>query len=146
MRLTSTVPFNRLFLAVLPILALAAGLDLVRWNAHFQEEAAPLKPGLEDLMRVPAPIPLLTLSAVLFQPPVAVAVSSTSSAPVMRDVQWKLKGVLMGATHRAFLEDSEGKTLWVTERESLDPTTQVKEIRARSVLLEKGGKTYEIQM
>jgi len=52
----------------------------------------------------------------------------------------------MAGGKRAFLEDSDsGQTLWVREGEQVGEA-EVKEIQARTVILMRGDKTFELQM
>ncbi len=146
MKPSSLALTNRILMGILPFLALGIALDLSRGTARSGHEGPPMKPVIEDLTQAPAPIPSPGLSAALFQVSMEAVDSAAPLASVVRDVQWKLKGVILGGNKRAFLEDSEGGSLWVTEGESLGSTTRIKEIRARSVILEKQGKNYEIQM
>lgn len=134
---------NRVLNVLLPLLALVIAIDLVRWGGSLRRPAASLPPALEEWGPAPVALPHFELPASAFrpvQPPKPVVVSQ-----VEIQARWKLKGSLMGATRRAFLEDEAGKGFWVAEGESLG-SCKVKEISERSVLLEEEGKSYEIRL
>jgi hypothetical protein len=133
---------------LLGLVFLAAGLswDAARWVLQARQAVEPVQPGLADLRVVLPAIPSLTLPEDLFaQPPVAPR-PPPSVAAVAEGAGWKLKGVLMGGTQRAMLEDAEKKsTVWVTEGQQVGPW-KVLRIEERLVLLEKDGVAHEIRM
>ncbi len=136
---------NRLLFWALPALALAAAADLSQWSRLSLKPILPLSPSPEHLWGLLPEVPSVELPAGIFRSPVPAKSGEARPSAAVREVAWKLKGVLMGANRRAFLEDSEGKSYWVTEGEQIG-AFQVKEIRDRSVLLEKEGGGYEIRM
>ncbi|MBI3615871.1 MAG: hypothetical protein HY211_05070 [Candidatus Omnitrophica bacterium] len=143
------VLINRLLYGILPLITLAAVADCAGWNVQSGELLAPLPPNLENLHRPLAAVVPLDLPASLFQavrPLESQKPGQGSREPKIPEVQWKLLGVSIGATKRAFLTDTDGKqSVWVTEGQQLG-ASRVKEIRERSVVLETGGGTYEIHL
>ncbi len=136
---------NRILLGICAMAALAGGMDLARWfNREWNRPAEAVPPLLEELRGPLEEIPALKWTAGLFP-------SAGSKGPVPQlapsEVQWRLKGIQMGDSPRAYLEDSKtGAGIWVKEGEKLDHRT-VREIRERSVLLEEGGgNVYELRM
>ncbi len=137
---------NRCFVWILPLLGVAAVADITLWNGHLQKPLLPLEPSLESFKKPLPELPSLNLPQTLFHSIRSTnTVAAAASAPVVREVQWKLKGVLIGQAKRAFLQDSEGKSFWVTEGEQLG-SFRIKQIKDRSVLIEKEGNGYEIRM
>lgn len=137
---------NRLFAWALPILLVGAGVDLSRWASHSTVPLEPVRPNHLAFVEEPlALIPPLELSGASFHPVESEKLAEKAPAAVAEEVHWKLKGVLLGASKRAFLEGDGGRTVWVTDGEWLG-AVRVKEIRERSVLLEKGGAEVELRM
>ena len=139
---------NRLLYGILPLVALLVVVDCARWSAQFTKPVTPLLPNLEELHRPLVAIPPLELSASLFEPPKPVESKKPveTSQAATQQVQWKLIGVSIGTTKQAFLTDLEGKqSVWVTQGEQLGDF-KVKEIRERAVVLETGGRSYEIHL
>ncbi len=138
---------NRFLLAVVPLLAVGVVADLWQWNGRLKETLSPILPNLDSLKSPLPAIPALELPPTLFQQIQSDKLTTgASSTPVaVKEVQWKLKGVLMAGTKKAFLEDSEGKSVWVAEGERFG-SSFLKEIRDHSVVVETEGKSYEIRM
>ena len=139
---------SRVLFWLLPLLACLLAADLIRWNGTLRKPLQPILPALEELKVPPGPIPPLPLPDGIFARAAAAPERSLSTAtPVAVDeVEWKLKGVLGGAAPRAFLEGSQNQQgVWVSPGDRIGPYT-VKEVRDRSVLLEKEGGAYEIRM
>ena len=143
---------NRILLGICAMAALAAGLDLyVGLSREWNRSAEAVPPRLEELGRPLEEIPSPKWTTGLF-PSLGVEglhVPSKGPAPQLApsEVQWRLKGIQMGNSPKAYLEDSQtGTGIWVRAGEKLDHRT-VKEIRERSVLLEEeGGSVYELRM
>ncbi len=138
---------NRFLVGVLLLMIFVFSGDLVQWWMSLQHSFAPLKPSLIQLRASLEPIPPLALPETLFQvekPPQQGKVEKTPQ--VMPEAQWKVVGISMGRTKRAFLQDLEGKkSVWVSEGEQLGPY-RVREIRDHSIVLESEGNSYEIRM
>ncbi len=136
--------FNKTFFWVVLVLALAAVVDLVRTVAAPRPVLA-REGGAPVISRPVPPIPEILFSRELFQS--SQAVQPVVSAQIaVKDVQWKLKGVLVGPVKKAFLEDAGGtRGLWVMEGEQVDDYT-VKSIQEQAVFVERGGEVYEIRM
>lgn len=147
-----TARVNRTLLGVLPLMALFLGIEAVRWaSAESSSPASSLVPDLSALQKPPAVVPELRLSSELFpsrvkkqEKPAAAAAGPTQVA--VKEVQWKLLGVVMMPVKRAYLENSESQqTVSVGEGERVGDLL-VKRIDERSVLLEKEGSSYEIRL
>ena len=140
---------NFILLVVVPFFVFVAVADLVLWGVQSRKPLLPVAPNLEEIDKALPSMPSVILEGSIFQPiqPAKPASQATASGPEVGSpaVQWKLKGVLKGATLRAFLEDASGQTVWVTSAEQLGPF-KVVEIKERSVVLEADGKSYEIRM
>lgn len=139
---------NRLLCWVLPIGALGMVGDIARWSGQLRKPAEILQPDLKGLKEPLVNVPSLDLPAHLFEAPQASSPQAAAGAPAVavKEVSWKLKGVTTGQSRRAFLEDPEGKGVWVTEGERVGGSL-VKEIRERSVVLvEEEGKEYELRL
>ncbi len=134
---------GRFFVWTLPVVMIAMFTDLSQWAARSRSPLTSVQPNLESVKQPFPSVKALGLSDAIFHPPEPEKPEEKN--PDVIEVQWKLKGVLMGAGKRAILEDEKGQTLWVTEGDPLD-SGRIKEIRDRSVILEKGGATVEIQM
>ena len=140
--------FRRIILWAIPFCAFAAIMDVIHLEFISKKPILPIQPNLRELEKLLPPVPSLTLSGSLFPSagPPAQAETAGPTQIAVKDVQWKLKGVLVGPTKQAFLEDAEGKqSVWVTEGEQLG-SSKVKEIHEHSVVLETGGANYEIRM
>ncbi len=136
---------NRFFLAAMPLWILVSGWDFMKWSSKFQEVPAPLVPSLPELRQRLPEIPLWEVSASLFRFVQAKPISQSAPSETALS-QWKLLGVSLGASRRAFLEEIDSKkTLWVSPGDMVGPF-QVKEIQERSVTLEREGTLYEISM
>lgn len=136
---------NLFFLLGLPLLVLTLGWDFFHFSNSILRPVEPISPGLTQLRESPLPIPELNLTESLFLSPKP-ALKETPAVSVSR-THWKLKGVLMGATRRALLKDTEGKEedLWVTEGQQVG-SSKVTRIQEGSVTLDAGGEIHEIRM
>ena len=139
---------NRCLLAAFPLFLTAAALDLTAWSGRSRAVLPPIQPDLQRLEEPQRHIPSLSFLPEMFHPGSGRRPESESATPVaVRQAEWKLKGVLLGTVKKALLENGEGWSVWVTEGESLgDSGIRVQAIAERSVLLEEGGKGYEIRM
>ena len=140
---------NRILPGVCALAALAAGLDLTLWfTREWNQSVEAFFPRLEELSRPLEEIPPLKWAAGLF-PSSGTEGLPTGSVPQLApsEIQWKLKGVQMGDSPRAYLEDSKTNAgVWVKTGEKLDHRT-VGKIQERSVLLEEeDGGLYELRM
>jgi len=138
---------QRILIWLLPILLILVSGDLVQWGVQLQQPIRPLLPDLGPISKPMPAAPTVEFPETLFEPlkteppPAPVA-----PATVERERVWVLKGVIMAGGKRAFLEDSDsGQTLWVREGEQVGEA-EVKEIQARTVILMRGDKTFELQM
>ena len=141
---------NLSFFWALPLLVLVGAVDFIRWGVELHRSVQPLSPNLSEIEKSLPSIPSFTLPATIFPEPVKPKApekpAQTQPQLAVKEVQWKLKGVVMGENKRAFLEDAEGKQgIWVTEGEVLG-SSRVKEIHEHSVILENEDKSYEIRM
>ena len=137
---------NRLLLWLLPILFLAAALDLVQWVQRWRRPLDPLTPSLEDLRQPLPEVPALSLPSGLFEAPEPVRKKAVAAAIAVEEVQWKLKAVFMGETKRAYLEKEDGSGgVWVSEGEKL-MDLRIKEIRERAVTVESEAGAYELRL
>lgn len=136
---------NRMLAPAFALLVVALVWDAARSVLEAREPAQPLAPEL-GMLREPSPaVPSLTLPETLFSP-AEVSVQKPPEAPALEPPKWRLKGVLMGATPRALVEDPEAKQgSWVTEGQMLGPW-RVTRIEERSILLEAEGASHEIRM
>lgn len=137
---------NRILFWILPILAVMVVGDIIRWGIAVRKPVEPLRPQMKEIRQTPVAIASLDLPATLFKPAQPQA-GTVGSAPVaVKEAQWKLLGVSLAASKRAFLQEADGdKSVWVGEGEQIGAST-VKEIREKSVILETEGKSYEIRM
>lgn len=140
---------NRALIWVVPLLALVAAADAASSLAALHRIPQPAMPNLEALDEPFAPIPAAELSPSVFDAPQGAQEERAplEAAPVEEARQWKLKGVLLGgAARRAFLQDAQGKErVWVTEGQRVGGF-RIKEIREKSVLIEKDGTVDEIRL
>ena len=135
----------RWLLVLAPIFLILILADLTRWGIQSQKPVEALAPDLQELF-VPLPeLPALQLSGALFQSAPSEVVS-VATGVVIQQGQWKLRGVLSGANRRAFLENEKGHVaIWVTEGEQVEGI-RIKKIEDRFVIVEEGGREYEIRM
>jgi hypothetical protein len=138
---------NRVLCWILPITALGMVGDIARWSVGLRKPVEILQPDLKMLKEPLVNVPPLDLPSHLFEAPQTSPTQAAAGAPAVavKEVSWKLKGVTTGQSRRAFLEDTEGKGVWVTEGEKIGDSL-VKEIRERSVVLEEEGKEYELRL
>lgn len=141
--------FNRILCWVLPLVAVGAVGDLLRWGVEIRRPVESAAPDLKELDRSLPTVPSLEFPAELFKPlrPLEPEVSKDSGTSVaVEEVQWKLMGVSLGSSKRAFLQDPKtGQSVWVAEGEKVG-SSFIKEIREKSVLVETEGKSYEIRL
>lgn len=140
---------NRILCWVLPLVAVGAVGDLLRWGVEIRRPVESAAPDLKELDRSLPTVPSLEFPAELFKPlhPLEPKDSEAEGPSVaVEEAQWKLMGVSLGSSKRAFLQDPKtGKGVWVSEGEKIGPSL-VKEIMEKSVLLETEGKSYEIRL
>ncbi len=139
---------NRFLCWALPFAALGVISTVVRVGMDSRRPIAPSRPSLREFQRPVVAIPALEWAAASFSSAGPTGSEGRPNAEVATQKgEWKLVGVaLEGTSKRALLQDAEGQqTVWVLEDESLG-VFRVKEIRERSVVLEKEGKLYEIRM
>lgn len=137
--------FNRMLILLFAVLTVALGWDAARSVLEAREGVQPLVPDLAALRQFPPAVPPLTLPETLFSP-AEVSVQKPPEAPALEPPKWRLKGVLMGATPRALVEDPEAKQgSWVTQGQMLGPW-RVTRIEERTILLEAEGASHEIRM
>ena len=145
---TRLVWVNRLLMWAVPLVAVAATIEAATWLSALGQVPEPITPNLEELKEPLAAIPAVEIPARLFQAAQEAQgqKASLTEAPVEEARQWVLKGVMMGATPRAFLQDAQGKqSTWATEGQRVG-SFRIKEIREKSVVVEKDGKIDEIRM
>ena len=147
------VRINRILILLCLLSAAAAGLELGPWLAQqFRQSVKEVLPPLEELNKPLEPIQKLEWTSKLFP----MQVSRSQATPVKQQIAgvaspenpWRLKGIQVGASRRAYLQQGEAGSsgVWVKEGERVGPWT-VKEIQERSVLVEEeGGKVYELRM
>ena len=133
---------GNVFLWALPVVLVAMFADLSQWAARSRAPLISIPPNLEAAKESLPAVQPLGLPEAIFHPPEP---EKPADQAKVIESQWKLKGVMMGATKRAFLEDDKGQTLWVAEGDPLD-SGRIKEIGERAVILEKGEETVEIRM
>ncbi len=138
---------NRILCWVLPIAAVGVVADVARWSVQLRKPVEIVQPDLREMERPLANLPILELSPTLFESPQIAPASAAGEGPAVavKGGTWKVKGITLGQTKRAFLEGPEGKGVWVTEGEKVEDSL-VKEIRERSVILEEEGKEYELRL
>ena len=135
---------RRALIWVLPVLAVVALGDAVRSGVALRRPGDLVIPSLKTLEAPMEEVPSVEMAATLFHP--ARKEEKVAAQVAVKDAEWKLKGVLVAGTKKAFLQDAAGQQgIWVTEGERLG-SSQVKSIRERSVVLEKGGSTYELRV
>jgi hypothetical protein len=142
------IPVHRILLWILLLLLAVAAVDLVRWSVP--RSVAPLLPNLGRIEEPLASFVPVNFQPASFQParPSESGVRGVASSAEggIPPVPWKVRGISLGATKRAFLEDTAGQqSVWVTEGEAIGGA-RVSRIEERSVILETGGDTYEIWM
>ncbi len=129
-------------------LVLLLGLDMLRSVLAARAPMQPILPSLGDLEQPMAQVPSLNLPGSLLAQPKAVQSKKLEgwTDEIPKKIQWRVKGILLGAVKRALLEDPEQKQqLWVTEGQQVGPSKVVR-IDERSVTLETEGETREIRM
>ena len=138
---------NRVLCWVLPVALLGAGADLFRWHSHVNAPLQTRAPSLEELTQPLPAVGAAGFAAGLFEQQAAPAPAPAvkQAAPVAQAAKWKLRGVLMANGKKAFLEDESGNGVWLMEGEQLG-STQLREIRERSVIMEEKDGEYEIRM
>jgi len=131
---------------------LALGVPVLAWDlfhsvSDMRRPIESVPPNLSKLQEPMATIPPLVFSSALFTPPKAAQTSpAEGTAAVVAQVDWKVKGIVMGTNRRVLLEDLEGKQkVWVTEGQQLGPSKIIR-IDERSVTLETNGATSELRM
>ncbi len=140
------VSLNRLFLWVLPILFLAAALDLAQWVQRWRKPLDPLTPSLEELRQPLPEVPALSLPSGLFEAAEPVQKKAAAVPIAVEEVQWKLKAVFVGETKRAYLEKEDGSGgVWLSEGEEV-MDLRIKEIRERAVTVEAEAGTYDLRL
>lgn len=140
---------NQVLRVVLPAAALGLGIEAVRWcSAETAAPTAPLVADLSSLQKGPAAVPEVRFRAELFPIPMEVKPAAAEAGPTqvaVKEVRWRILGIVMTPVRRAYLEDPESKqTVAVGEGERAGDVL-VKRIDGRSVLLEKEGNEYEIR-
>lgn len=138
--------WTKILLAGLLLAGGIAGWDLYGYARELQQPVEPLPPVLTGFAEPLPAIEKLQLPESLFSA-VRPDPAAASSAPVSLPAPaWKLRGILMGSTPKAFLEDPQsGQKLWVTQGQKAGPFT-VQEINERSVILTNGEGSVEISL
>lgn len=137
---------SRALLWIVPLLLLAAALDLGSWLQRGRQPLAALAPNLEDL-RGPLPeVPTLSLPSGLFEAPEVVQPKKGAASVAVEEVPWKLKAVILGGTKRAYLEKEDGSSaVWVSEGEKVSGL-RIQGIQERAVTVESEEGTYELRL
>jgi len=142
---------NRVLILFLPLVTVALGAEAAHWVSEERASPrAPLAPDLRRLQEAPVQVPELPFSPEVFPSKAARREPASASAGptqvAVKEISWKLLGVVMTPVRRAYLEDSENhQTVTVGEGEKVGDIL-VKRTEERSVLLEREGSSYEIRL
>ena len=141
--LRKTALVSRTLLWLLPLAAAGIAVDIAGLVSRSQAQLEPVVPRLESEGGAAAVAPLGLAGPIFY--PVKTKEGGSPATIAVEEIQWKLKGILMAGSKKAFLEDAQEHSVWVIEGEQIG-AYKVKSIQERSVVLEKGGVDYEIRM
>jgi hypothetical protein len=139
---------NLFLLWLLPLVVVATVADGAWWITQRQPVLS-VAPNLTAILEPLPEIPSLTFPTALLkvpEPDPVPAEQAQKPEVVIRQINWRLKGILAAGGFRAFLEDPETQEkYWVRVGDKLGED-EVQSIGERSVILIRGGQPHEIRI